>query len=225
MLTKGRVIGFVGVEEYDIIIYLTTLLNKIDKKVLLIDLSETTALSFCMKIPQGLDIKEKIAECNGISYTRGAYLREYEEKDTLLTTYDYIFVDYGFKFHSQDLKSCDITTIVTDKQMHHLHRLKGIRYSNKEIYLILKHLEQGDNYLQIKNIFGEKLDITKTYPFLADSVDQVLAHSLQYHKTVSTKKLSIEYRYFLKDFLLNALNLTKEEYKRALKEKKRGSKW
>ena len=222
MLTKGRVIGFVGVEEYDIIMYLTTLLNRIGKKILLIDLSETTALSFCMRIPQGLDIKEEIAECNGIFYTRGAYLKEYEEKDTLLTTYDYIFIDYGFKFHSQDLEGCDIITIVTDKQMHHLHRLKGIRNSDKEIYLILKHLEQGDNYLKIKNIFGEKLAITKTYPFLADSTDQTLAHSLQYHRTINIKRLSIEYRYFLKDFLFNALDITKEEYKRALKEKKRG---
>lgn len=217
MLNNSQIVGFIGIDKYEIILYLANVLVKLEKKVLLIDAAETSALSYCFSVPGDVDLKRETITHVGLDYTKNLDLELHKEK------YDVILIDYGFSFRREDLEDHNSICLVTDKQLHNLNRLSKVKAANQDTFLLLKNIDKADNINQIKYAFSKDLKIINVYPFSTDNVDQIHTYSLQYGKEMRVKILSYEYKQIMKRFVIDLLGITEKEYKEAFKKLKRGA--
>lgn len=63
-------IGYAGLEAFDVILYIGRTLTKLNKRVLIIDLSDTGAMTRTIKHGMGLDSSTSIVNYRDINYTR-----------------------------------------------------------------------------------------------------------------------------------------------------------
>lgn len=216
-MSSNKVIGFLGIDKYEIMLYLAKLLVKLEKTVLLIDVSETSALSYCFSVPADMDSKIEIISHAGLEYTKKLDI-EGQRKN-----YDVILIDYGFSYNYEDLGNHDHVCIVTDKQLHNLNRLLQVKAAQVESFLLLKNMDKDDNINHIRDLFSKNFNIVNVYPFSADNIDQIHTYSLQYGKQLKIKILSFEYKQVMKKFAIELLEITEKEYKIAFKKLKRGA--
>lgn len=215
---KCKVFGFVGIDKYDIIMYLSSILVNLNKKVLLIDNSETAALTYCISIPESLNAKKEVVSYKNIDFIRNQTKENFEDR------YDYILIDFGFKNHYQEIYECDNLVIVTDIQQHNMNRLLELKGYTNEAHLVIKEVDRTENIMQVKNLFCQQnINIKNCYYLRYDSVDQSNNYTLQYGKSIKVKTLSFEYKYFLKELAVSLIDINKSEYSQAFKRLKRGA--
>lgn len=194
-----RVIGFLGVDKYDFIIYLSRILNAMGMKILLADYSESFALSCCIPHPEAL--KKDIFEYRGIYYINRAELGENsqlinETFEIHKQQYDYILVDYGFNFNFIGLDNCDDVICVIDQQVHNLRQfsmnngmenIKGILTA-----LIIRDVRDCNTkyrYL-IDEVGLGQIAVTRTLITYQDDLDARYRLNCQYDGVIRMQRLS-----------------------------------
>ena len=65
----NNTVAYVGLDNFDIILYISRVLMKLGKKVLLVDHSETMAIKYCIPQPKGLNCQRDIITYQGIDFT------------------------------------------------------------------------------------------------------------------------------------------------------------
>lgn len=125
-----RIIGFVGVECYDLIHLLSKVITTLGASCLVIDNSDTKALS--CSVPGGLTAGN-CSYYHGVDFIADISLRD----NTDTQSYDYVLIDFGFS-NDADMKLCDEVTLVTDFQIHNLERLKQIDVGDVYRNLVLR---------------------------------------------------------------------------------------
>lgn len=122
---RCTVVGFFGIDKYDIILYLSLILHQAGKKVLAADCSETGALSACIpkpKVPAGT-----ITEYRGLFFMDcRRNMKPGSFKIPSLDNYDYFLADYGFQADDAAIRTLDRCIIVTDQQLHNAKNLSSI---------------------------------------------------------------------------------------------------
>lgn len=135
-----KVIGFIGLDVQDTILYLSRIFHQMGKRVLMADYSESQALYYCIPMIPGTDDYAEAVEYRGTYFTRGL-LRQEDYKE-----YDVIMIFFGFA-QREELKSCTHKIYTTDGEKNHVERLK-------------ESAEGGADYLQLvyRNAGHEKYE-------------------------------------------------------------------
>lgn len=145
----SKMIGFLGADKYDILLYLSKILTRLNQKVLLVDYSENRALTCCIPIPgkrQGiLTIRDRTGaylepsgrktEEERISYQGIDFLIEplYGQLMEMKERYDLILVDLGFQVYSKLIHECNQIYLSLDQQLHNIMQLKPISLMGEEV--------------------------------------------------------------------------------------------
>lgn len=214
-ITLSELIGFVGVEKYDLILYLSSLLSVMDNKILLIDNSETEALTCCIPVPSALNPKVSKVTFGNIDFLKENNPSNYKEK------YDYIMVDYGFKAAHKDIASCDKLFFVTDTQQHNIDKINRLKTIETESFLILKDLCWRDKAESIRQSIS--LPVKDYYSLEYDETDRANMIELQYSEKVSLRKISPEYKEIIQKIMTDILKKDHKQYGVAFKILKKGA--
>ena len=208
-----RIIGFVGSDKAEIILYLSKILTKLDKRVLIQDLSETKALSYC--------VNSSSQELEDIITYYQADFTNINELQTMV--YDFILVDFGFNLKHPDIKKCNEIWILTDPQIHHVMALKDLKLEKEQKrILIIKDYVHGK--ITPKYIMKELEEVSiasDPYKIYWDQEDWKQAVNCQYNNMAFFDKLSLEYLDLFAEQLEES-GITKKQLKKAFKRVGRG---
>lgn len=215
-----NVIGFVGVEKYEIILYLSRILHHLNLKVLLVDLSESEALYSCIPIPKDMRNKENKIDYRGIDF-----IKNENKLYDLQGNYDVILIDFGFNSYSNILSQCNRILLFTDLQLHNIERIKNMKIQTvAEMSLILKEFINCKITPEfITTQIGYNIDKEQVYVFHNDIIDMKYKIHSQYDDCFHFKKLSRSYKQFLKDVIFElVINIDLKTYRKAYKKAGRG---
>jgi len=218
---EDKLIGFLGCDKYEIILYLSRILYHLGKKVLLVDFAETEALYQSISIPDTLREENDYIHYSGIDFIQGKYYERYKKE-----AYDYILIDFGYNAENLLLAQCEKVMFVTDLQLHNLKRMKHISYNG-----------DGERFLIIKDVFPCKIkpefiqeqlrclmiEEQHVYILYQDPIDMKYRIQSQYDHKFSFPKLSKPTKFFLQDLILRITeNLSQKQLKYAYRKAERG---
>lgn len=216
-----KLIGFLGSEKYEIILYLSRILYHLGKKVLLVDYAESEALFQSISRPDILRDENKYINYGGIDFIQGKYYKINSEE-----VYDYILIDFGYYAENSLLSQCEKVMFVTDLQLHNVKRIKHITCNDRvEKYLIIKDvfpckIKPVYIYKQLSNLMIEEQHV---YVLYQDTIDMKYRIQSQYDLKFSFPKLSKPTKFFLQDFILNVSdNFSRKQLRIAYRKAERG---
>lgn len=117
---KSKVIGFVGLDVQDTMLYLSRIFRHMGKSVLMADYSESQALYYCIPMIPGTDAYTARVEYRGTYFTSGP-IREKDYGD-----FDVIMIFFGFEAR-REAKYCTHLIYTTDGEKNHVERLKQVK--------------------------------------------------------------------------------------------------
>jgi len=189
----NNVVAFVGIESFDNIQYMARILSNLGKKVLVIDYSETEALTWSVPQIDFIDIKKDIINYRHVDYTNQNIT------DDMLKVYDDVFVAFGFNIIEEVILSCNKINYVTDLYINNIEKLNRINdYKTERKYLLIRNvlgikISPESVALQIeKNIPSEN---TSILPFSEN--DQINGLISQYNQTIRFTNISRPFRELL----------------------------
>lgn len=208
-----RIIGFLGSDKAEVILYLSRVLTKLGKKVLLQDMSETKSLSYI--INKSSEEIEDFVTYHEADFTNVSQLQ------TLI--YDFILVDFGLNIKNADIKKCSEIWIFTDPQIHHIMPLKELRLEKqqKRILIIKDFVHSKINAKYIMKELKEVSIATDPYIIYWDEQDWKQAIKTQYNNISFFDKISLEYLELFAEQLEES-GITKRQTKKAFKKAGRG---
>lgn len=209
MLTKK--IGFIGIESYEIIHYLSRVLIHMNKKVLLVDRSETRSLEYSISAPK--ELKQKVADYRGVDFS---------DKIPEKSEYDLVLIFYGFK-ENKDSSDCDDLFFVTDLQVHNMDRLNQ-KNPCKSKYVIVKNMIPLKINEKFVRLYLDKLELSKErFIFLLeDKRDKECMLYCQWEHVFTFHQISSSLKDLILSILIIACGAEKKEVSRAYRSAERG---
>lgn len=215
----NNVVAFVGIESFDNIQYIARILSNLNKKILVIDYSETEALTWSIPQIKFIDIYNDIIKFRQVDYTKQNITED------MLKVYDDIIIAFGFNIKNEFMKYCNKIIYVTDLYINNIEKLNRVHDFDVE-----------EKYLLIRNVLGIKIspetvaqqiekniptENTMILPFSEN--DQINGLINQYNQSFRFKKISRQ----LKELLYKQVNdlypdITKDKLNEAYKKAKRG---
>lgn len=220
------VIGFVGIDKYEYIIYLSRILYHLNKRVLLLDNSDSGALTGC--IPTPIELKDKRIEYRGVMFQniRNPVERNYSEEDQGYDGYDCILIDYGNEAKVFDNLRPDFLVYVTDQQVHNLNHLaeQKIMDVTGKILIIKNYI----NHKTTPSFIMEQLNLCEenlrsTYVVSPDELDEKNKLSCQTDYEVKLKKLSVQTKNLVRGITMELYpDISMKELNKGWKKAERG---
>lgn len=116
---KSKVLGFVGMDVQDTMLYLSRVFWHMGKRVLMADYSESQALYYCIPMIPGTDAFTVQVEYRGTYFTSGPIReRDYE-------AFDVIMIFFGFE-ERREVQKCTHMIYTTDSEKNHVERLRQV---------------------------------------------------------------------------------------------------
>lgn len=190
-MTTISKIGFFGQHTEDIIIYLATLLKRLDKTVSIVDLTEDLRYYF---ETDGQDI----ITMNDIDIM---FNEKYLEEDDRLILVNFGY-DEGFK---AELFEADINFIVTDIQKKNIMKLREMLEKQQEIKDYIKvfrdvvDTKMTKEYLDV--LMGSSYNTSEEYIFYLNNNELENKIRLQYYNEVDFKNLPKDFKQMLRDII------------------------
>ena len=134
----ANIVGFVGYESEDIVLYLAKILYTFEKKVAIVDRTEQELFLELLEV--GV---EREGEYDGIWVTSQGVEKE---------RYDIIFLMFGYRLMHPKLYECEILVMVTDGVPAHASLLRKIGQWERETCLVMRNLVEmkyGEQYLKM----------------------------------------------------------------------------
>lgn len=218
VITLTKVIGFLGVEKYDLILYLAYILKELNQKILIMDASDQRALTCCIPHP-----KELNSETETITFREIDFIRDFNPDD-YVRDYDYILIDYGFKVRHHDLKGCTTLFACLDRQKHNITAINQLALPSDEVYLILRDIGyQSDADIVVQELGFKAKEVI---PLIYDEHDKRSMVALQSQERININSLSGDYRYLLRYVIETVFGIDKKDFKLAYKRmRKRVNEW
>lgn len=210
----NNVVAFVGIESFDNIQYMARILSILGKKVLVIDYSETEALTRSVPELDFIDIKKDIINYRNVDYTK------LDMTEALLKVYDDIIVAFGFNIIDEEIMLCNKIIYVTDLYINNIEKLNRISdYKAEKKYLLIRNvmgikISPESVALKIdKNISPEN---TLILPFSEN--DQINGLINQYNQTIDLTNISRPFKKLLYKQIHELYpNITKDKLRVAYK--------
>jgi len=193
-----EIIGFYGIDNFDIVLYLANLLKGLGKTVLMIDNSESGSLACSVPVLSELDSKNEVIEYQGIGFTTLEY------DDYIAAGYDYILVHYGF-IKNETFKFCTRLVYSVNQLKHNVEKMNNLTNVG-EIPKQVLFCDYVSCKIDQKYILDKlKLETTEDNLFvfdldLYDIKNRILS---QYNSTVNFKKITPA----VKDYLINTVKI------------------
>lgn len=190
-MTTISKIGFFGQHTEDIIIYLATLLKRLDKTVSIVDLTGDLRYYF---ETDGQDI----ITMNDIDIM---FNEKYLEEDDRLILVNFGY-DEGFK---AELFETDINFIVTDIQKKNIMKLREMLEKQQEIKDYIKvfrdvvDTKMTKEYLDV--LMGSSYNTSEEYIFYLNNNELENKIRLQYYNEVDFKNLPKDFKQMLRDII------------------------
>ncbi len=219
-MVEHKIVGFFGSDKYEILLYLSRILCHLKKKVLLVDFSETKALTQSIPIPNILNESSTYLDYRGVDFIKGENYCASIGKD-----YDYVLIDFGFNREILSKIQCDNIIYVTDLQLHNVKRINILsKKGNPKQHVIIKDVlpcSITPEYVLLEINLG--LDIEDIYIIEQDAIDIKFKIQSQYSQTFFFDKLSKSMKTFLQDILFKFdENLSKNQIINAYRKAERG---
>jgi hypothetical protein len=202
-------LGYIGVEAFDIILYIGKTLSMLDYPVLIIDLTDTEALTKSIYHGMELDSTENITHYRGISYIRKIPPR----KD--LSDFDngVVFVVYGLDITWKHTIQLDYLNIVIDSFPNNIDRVKraisDVPTDNIRLRLLVKDIVTIDDFDRVKASFvSEIMPISSKYIYY-DINDYENAIRCQVFQSIRFKGISKKMNKFIRSEIADILPGTK----------------
>ena len=174
-----KIVGFVGYECEDIVLYLAKILCELGKKVVIVDRTEQEMLLEMMEIQNHKENQEKDGEVSGIRITGQSICHE---------EYDCVFYLFGYRLMHPKLYECEALVMVTDGVPAHASLLNKIGNWERKQYLVIRNLvpmKHTEHYLAI---LADKEKCFCEIPF--DEKDIRMKYSLNSYVDGMVKHLS-----------------------------------
>lgn len=134
---ESRILGFIGSDKYDIILYLSQIFRTLEYKILIVDCSENRALSYCIPEPK-IDknavlyvhesVQEERDESYYITHQGCEFIRNlsYEQIMEKRNEYDCIMIDFGFHQEERMLDACSQVILCVDQQLQNMIAIRPV---------------------------------------------------------------------------------------------------
>lgn len=113
----SNIVAYIGIDNFDNILYLSRILTKLGKKVLIIDHSESLSIKYSIPQPEGVNCNREIITYRQVDFTMATLTRE------IVDLYDDILISYGFLVPEDDISYCNLVVYVTDLYQFNQERL------------------------------------------------------------------------------------------------------
>lgn len=219
MSMAGNVIAYTGADSFDIILYLSRILQMLGRRVLIADYNEKFALTYSMPEFCGLDME--INTYMNVDFTRNVL------NETVISAYDDVLIDCGFSEPVFDTSVLTKIIYVSDMFSFNLKRLRQICYYDdlpvrKEL-LIREASDISVTAEQMISIL--KKDISKIQLLYHDEGDYQNALICNYNQAVSFNGLSARFKnYLLTEIREMVKKLSDKQLKAAYNKAKKGKK-
>ena len=118
----SNIVAYVGIDNFDIILYLSRILIRLGKKVLLVDHSDTMSLKYSIPQPEGFNTDSEIMHYRNVDFTTALITKEMQ------ALYDDILIAYGFNKFIMDISICNYIVYVTNAYRYNQERFGCIAY-------------------------------------------------------------------------------------------------
>ena len=209
-----KLIGFIGTEKYDIMHYLSRVLKRLGKEVLMIDASKRKALTASVPTSHAV-----LFDYNGVDFAANLEcLREHAS----LSDYDYVLIDFGFQRTNKLVDKCNEIWFVTDEQKHNLMHIRSVKLqATQPRFAIMRSISskrQLSYYLQLLQGVG----ITRSTVFVLPDTTQNRKAMLNcmYRDLISLKEITNEMADVLAQIIAN--DFSEKEIYNAIRALRRG---
>lgn len=212
-----RIVGFVGVDVQDTILYLSRILLHMGKKVLMVDHSISEALLSSIPLIPEYDVYHGKAEYRGTFFT----CDKVSEKD--LDEYDVILLFLGFEI-SNDLELCTHVIYTTDDEKNHMDKLmKTGMKSGDYRQLVLRNVSLKNKYRTEAATVGTVREEC-CYVRNDNRTEKKLRADCQYRNSFSFRGISAGYKKYLRDTIeaLYPFETAKKEFIKIYKKAEAG---
>jgi hypothetical protein len=127
-----NIIAYVGIDNFDLILYQAGILSKLGKRVLVLDHSDTGGLSYSFPVPLGLDIEKEQATFRQVDVGRVPLTAK------LSSGYDDILIAYGYQKDIINYDLCNRFIGVSDLYLHNLSRMKKVLENINDYSLVIR---------------------------------------------------------------------------------------
>lgn len=183
-------IGYVGVEAFDIILYIGKSLSMLNYPVLIIDLSDTRALTKTIYHGMNLDSSDTM-----IHYRKLNYIRKVPEETELKEFSEgIIFIVYGFNYIESIPYHLDFLNIVVDPFPNNIDRINGIlnnsSLENMNVNLLIRDIVTIDDYVRVKSSIVSARSHSRSSYLYYDIYDYENALKCQLFQSIRFTKIS-----------------------------------
>lgn len=166
-----RMIGFLGVEKFDIIFYTARIMRNLNCNVLVMDFADEKSITY--SIPNNTHVP--VFNYNGIDFIS-------DESAIKLCgmQYDFILIDFGFNVNHKLLARCDEVYFVTNMFINNTSRLlETSLYENQERFLIIRDAYDYKNITSVITAAFSDLCITPDMTFVIPQDEQDLENQFE----------------------------------------------
>lgn len=190
---SSSVLGFYGVEAYDLMYYLALTAVRLGNRVAMVDVSEDRSLAFT--VPNFEDFQQMPV----ISY-RGIDVAVTQEVSQFVEEYDYVLVYFGFNRKSAVISECTELYLVTDMQLHNLWRMRDLPVAEQTyVFAVIREKYDGKAGIAFLNEFVHGYEIAESdVIYVSDDSNDLRSKLLcQYNSRFSFKQTSESMRNFV----------------------------
>lgn len=190
---ENKIIGFVGLDVQDTILYLSRIFYHMGKRVLMADYSESQALYYSIPLIPGTDAYAGLVEYRGTYFTGGP-IREKE-----YGKFDVIMIFFGFAAR-REMERCTHMIYTTDSEKNHTERLREVSSENapgeNAEYSQLVYRNAGRSVKE-----GRALSVREVcqYSCNDNSREKKLRMKCQYNEIFSFRGISAKFRHYLEE--------------------------
>lgn len=218
---ENNIVAYVGYHSFDIILYLSRILHKLGRKVLIIDNSDTAALKTSIPQIPLVNSDNSIITYRHVDFTRKSIAAEE------MGNYDDILIDYGMNTPKSPLSLLTRIVFVTDMYEFNMDRLAGLKYYDDlkiEKELLIR---EGTNTKFTPDYIMEKIEkrvsadnISVLFRDDDDYENVLLCH---YNKVFRFTNISgLLRKYLINEIKILCINETDKNIKAAYKKARKG---
>ncbi|NLJ95734.1 MAG: hypothetical protein GX321_01160 [Clostridiales bacterium] len=195
-------IGYGGMEAFDIVLYLGQALVRLNIPVLIIDLSDTGAMTKAIYHGMDIDSTDTIINYRGINYIRS--IPDYKDFEDY--THGVVFIVFGLKY--VDIKSIklDFMSIVVDSFPSNIDRVNTLiskmPLRNIQTRLLIRNITCIDDVERVKRNMTQDYTWSSVNYLYLEVIDIENAIRCQRLQTIDLRRIS---RLF-KKFIINEIN-------------------
>lgn len=215
---QAKLIGFVGIEKYDIIYYLASVISALNKSVLVVDSSDEESLK--TTIPTIF-----LEENDVFHYKNMDVVLDPKTTSVDFNSYDYVLIDFGFDVKNKTLITMNEIYMVTDLQMHHAHEFKDLELGlYQERFLIVRDslkYKSIDRYI-LQEFDSKSIGLHNSFALRLDEQDKLRMLDCMYNDSFKFNDISSSFQNLL--YAILSPDVSEKEFLKAFKIASRGGK-